>query len=185
MNSEIKKNIKADLHRLNPGDFSYRKFFRGLRSKGFKYLFFLRLKKHSNALIRFPATVMCWLLTYRYSFQIPHKTPIGKGFFIGHFGTIVISINARIGENCNIAHNTTIGAGRGKRAGAPQIGNFVWIGTGAVIVGNIKIDDNVLIAPNAFVNFDVPSNSVVIGNPGKIIPKKNPTHNYINNAWIS
>jgi serine O-acetyltransferase len=60
----------------------------------------------------------------------------------------------------------------------------VWIGTGAVLVGNIQVGPNVMIAPNAFVNFDVPPHSIVIGNPGKIISKQNPTKNYINNAWM-
>ncbi|MFY7814664.1 MAG: serine acetyltransferase, partial [Chryseobacterium taeanense] len=62
-----------------------------------------------------------------------------------------------------------------------RIGNNVWIGTNAVIVGGIVIEDDVLIAPGAYVNFNVPNNSIVIGNPGKIIPKENPCHNIINN----
>ena len=66
--------------------------------------------------------------------------------------------------------------------GAPLIGNKVWIGTGAVLTGNIRIGDNVLIAPNAFVNVDIPSNSIALGNPVKIIPKNNPTEEYINNG---
>lgn len=56
---------------------------------------------------------------------------------------------------------------------------MVWIGTGSVIVGNVKIGSNVLIAPNSFVNMNVPNNSLVIGNPAKIISKENPTDGYI------
>ena len=101
---------------------------------------------------------------------------------MGHFGSIVINKKAKIGDNCNIAHTITIGqANRGNTKGCPVIGNNVWIGTGSVIVGKIIIGDNVLIAPNTFVNGDVPSNSLVIGNPFKIIPKENPTEGYINN----
>ncbi|WP_138272484.1 LbetaH domain-containing protein [Parabacteroides merdae] len=48
------------------------------------------------------------------------------------------------------------------------LGNSVWIGPNAVIVEKINIGDNVLIAANSYVNFDVPSNSIVIGNPGRI-----------------
>ena len=70
----------------------------------------------------------------------------------------------------------------GKRAGAPVIGDFVWMGTNSVIVGGIKIGNDVLIAPGSFVNFDVPDNSLVIGNPGKIVPKDQPTKNYITNV---
>ena len=62
--------------------------------------------------------------------------------------------------------------------------DFVWIGTRSVLVGNIQIGTNVMIAPNSFVNFDVPSNSIVIGNLAKITSKESSTKNYINNAWI-
>ena len=73
---------------------------------------------------------------------------------------------------------------RGKNRGTPVIGDNVWIGTGSVIVGKIIIGSNVLIAPNAFVNMDVPSNSLVIGNPARIIPKDNPCESYIQNILI-
>lgn len=123
---------------------------------------------------------------FKYGFQIPVSTQIGSGFYIGHFGTIVINEKAKIGENCNIAHGVTIGqANRGKSKGCPIIGNKVWIGTGAIIVGKITVGSNVLIAPNSYVNFDVPDNSVVLGNPGKIIPKANATEGYINSCLES
>ena len=59
-----------------------------------------------------------------------------------------------IGDNCSITHNVTIvKTNRVSKKGCPVIGNEVWIGAGAVIVGKIIIGSNVLIAPNAFVNF--------------------------------
>ena len=67
----------------------------------------------------------------------------------------------------------------GKRAGSPKIGNCVFVGINATIVGGITIGDDVMIAPNSFVNFDVPSHSVVIGNPGVIHHKEDATSNYI------
>ena len=113
--------------------------------------------------------------------QIPYKTTIGEGFYIGHLGSIAINPNAKLGKNVNIAQGVTIGQeNRGKRVGAPTIGNNVWIGTNAVIVGNVTIGDDVLIAPLSFVNFDVPSHSIVVGNPAKIIHRDNATENYIN-----
>jgi len=108
MNFDIKKAIKSDLHRIYSGPFSYKKLIKGFGAKGFKYMFFVRLKRHSNPLISFPAKLMVWLLTYRYGFQIPSITPIGDGFFIRHFGSIVVSVNASIGKNCNIAHGCTL-----------------------------------------------------------------------------
>ncbi len=184
--SIITKDIRSDLYRVIPETFSPNNLIRGLRSKGFKFLLFYRLRKSNNKwIIRFFSKLMLRYFTHCYGFQIPEETKIGAGLFIGHFGTIVISANAVMGENCNIAHNVTIGAARGKRSGAPKIGNKVWIGTGAVIVGNISIGDNVLIAPNCFVNIDVPTQSIVIGNPAMIISKENPTKNYINNILNS
>ena len=101
---------------------------------------------------------------------------IGKGLIIGHWGRIVINGNAKFGNEIMITHNVTIGRDiRGKRAGTPTFGNNICIRTNSCIVGNIKIGDDVLIAPNTFVNFDVPSHSVVIGNPAKIHHKDKAT----------
>lgn len=113
--------------------------------------------------------------------QIPTATIIGKGFYIGHFGRIIINPNVKIGENVNVATGVTIGrTNRGKKMGVPTIGNQVWIGTNAVIVGNITIEDDVLVAPNSFVNIDVPAHSVVMGNPAQIYAKEYATEGYIN-----
>jgi serine O-acetyltransferase len=118
----------------------------------------------------------------KYGFQIYPETQIGDGFYLGHWGSLVINPNTKIGKNCNIAQGVTIGQqNRGKNTGIPVIGNEVWIGANAVIVGGVMIGNNVLIAPNSYVNFDVPSDSVVMGNPGKIYPKEDATEGYINN----
>lgn len=69
---------------------------------------------------------------------------------------------------------------RGSRRGCPTIGNTVYIGINAVIVGGITIGDDVVIGPGAYVNFDVPSHSVVIGNPGVIHTKEHATVGYVN-----
>lgn len=151
----------------------------------FRYLVFFRLankKKRGIVYVGFYIMFFLKLVSHKFGFQIPSNTNIGEGFYIGHFGVIVINDKAVIGKNCNVAHNITIGQiSTGIKAGCPCIGNSVWIGTGAVVVGKIIIGDNVLIAPNSFVNFDVPSNSLVIGNPGKVIRKTNPTEGYILN----
>lgn len=69
---------------------------------------------------------------------------------------------------------------RGSRKGVPTIGDNVWIGVNATIIGKITIGDDVLIAPNSYVNCDVPSHSVVFGNPCTIKPKVGATDGYIN-----
>ncbi len=118
----------------------------------------------------------------KYGFQIYPETEIGEGLYLGHWGMLVINPKTKIGKNCNIAQGVTIAqSNRGKRQGAPEIGDEVWIGPNAVVVGNIKIGRNVLIAPNAYVNTDVPENSLVLGNPAKIFSKEDATEGYINN----
>ncbi len=118
----------------------------------------------------------------KYGFQIYPETEIGEGLYLGHWGHLVINPKAKIGKNCNIAQGVTIGQqNRGKNEGFPVIGDEVWIGPNAVIVGGITIGNNVLIAPNAYVATDIPDNSVVVGNPSKWVNKENATEGYINN----
>lgn len=134
-----------------------------------------------------PVPALFWKIILRhyqikYGFQIYPETEIGEGLYLGHWGALVINPKAKIGRNCNIAQGVTIGQqNRGKNEGYPVIGDEVWIGPNAVIVGSISIGNNVLIAPNAYVNFDVPSDSMVMGNPGKIYPNTEATAGYINN----
>ena len=152
-------------------------------------LFCLKIYRKANyfhnkkrKILSFIYKVKLQKLMNKYNFNISANSNIGYGLYLGHNGTIIVNHEAKIGNNCNIGVGVTIGMeNRGTRVGCPVIGNNVWIGTNAVIVGKITIGDNVLIAPNAFVNFSVPSNSIVIGNPGKIFAKENAVENYINN----
>lgn len=121
-------------------------------------------------------------LKVKYGLQFNHTCKIGQGFYMAHYGNIIINTNVVIGENCNIAQGVTLGnTKRGKKVGNPRIGNRVWIGSNAVIVGGITIGNDVLIAPLSFVNFDVPDNAVVAGNPAKII-SFNGSEEYITNT---
>jgi len=156
---------------------------KGLSYPGFRYTFlFRKVTLHGKNSIRgFLYRFLLRRYRYRYGFEINIDAQLGPGFYLtSHCGTVVIG-PVTIGKNCNVGHGVTIGRGiTGERKGRPTIGDNVWIGTGAVLVGKIKIGHNVLIAPNSFVNFDVPENSLVIGNPGRIISKQNPTGDYIN-----
>ena len=148
---------------------------------GYRYTYFLRKCQGSNQRVQ----KLFWLFrlkicSYRFSIQIPAQTQIGRGFRIAHWGAIVVNPHVIIGENCTIAENVLIGNSQGKNSGSPIIGNSVNVGANAVIIGGITIGNDVLIAPGAFVNFDVPDNSIVIGNPGKIIKKESsPVAKYI------
>lgn len=105
---------------------------------------------------------------------------IDHGLIIGHAGPIIMNSNAVFNGNIMITHGVTVGRDiRGKRAGTPTFGHNVVLRANSVIVGNIKIGDDVLIAPNTFVNFDVPSHSIVIGNPATIHHRDNATEGHI------
>jgi serine O-acetyltransferase len=118
----------------------------------------------------------------KYGVDLGTSTKIGPGFIIRHTGGIAINGGAVIGKDVEILQGVTIGyARRGKRQGNPIIGDRVWIGSHATIVGNITVGNDVLIAPGAFVNFDVPDNSIVIGNPGRIVKKDNAVEGYVVN----
>jgi len=118
--------------------------------------------------------IIPWLklrnLKFKFGYDIPSETSIGKGFYIGHFGGIVITSKAIIGNNCNISQGVTIGySSRGKKKGYPKIGNNVYIGPGAVILGNISIGNNVAIGANAVVIDNIECNAVAVGNPAKVV----------------
>jgi serine O-acetyltransferase len=104
---------------------------------------------------------------------IPYTAQIGKDAEFLHAGLgVVIHGNAVIGEKATILHNVTIG-GRGKPQ-VPVIGNGVFIGAGAIILGDIMIGDNVKVGANALVLNSFPANSVVAGVPARIIKTLEP-----------
>jgi serine O-acetyltransferase len=105
--------------------------------------------------------------------EIHPGAKIGKGFFIDHGAGVVIGETAEIGDNCVLFHNVTLG-GTGKDRGKrhPTLGNNVFIGTGAILLGPIVIGDNVKIGANTFIinhHSIIPPNSTVVGIPGKIV----------------
>ncbi len=175
--------IQKDFYRESGKWLSTTQIWKKCFSPNLHFVYILRkAQKYKNTFI----LKSFWKLVVRhyqikYGYQIYPETEIGEGLYLGHWGALVINPNAKIGKNCNIAQGVTIGQqNRGKNEGYPVIGDEVWIGTNAVIVGGITIGNNVLIVPNSYVNFDVPSNSVVLGNPAKIIPNDEATKDYIN-----
>ncbi len=122
-------------------------------------------------------------LENRTGFSFEYNRSIGDGLIIGHWGKIVINGDVQFGNQLFLTHGVTIGRDiRGKRAGVPSLGNRVCIRTNSTVVGKIIIGNDVLIAPNTFVNFDVPDHSVVIGNPAKIHHRDNATEGHIPSA---
>jgi len=173
--------IAADLYR-HFGLKSTKGLLKGLSYPGFRYTYILRKVSMSRkrSVAAFFYKLLLRRYRFRYGFEINPDAIIGEGFYLTSHCSPVIIGPIKMGKNCNVSHSVTIGRGiAGERKGRPTIGDEVWIGPGSMIVGKITIGNDVLIAPNTFVNFDVPDHSIVIGSPGKIIAKENPTKEYI------
>lgn len=176
---EYRYLVLSDLYRIT-GNTRRTTLLRYLfRGESFRYNFWLRTCGYtrSNALLKYTVHPLAWFmhghLTYKLGISIPPGTRIGSGFYIGHFGGIVVSHKAVIGRNCNISQGVTIGrANRGRNKGYPVVGDNVYIGPGAVIAGNVRIGNNVAIGANCVVASDIPDDAVVAGVPGKVISQR-------------
>jgi serine O-acetyltransferase len=104
--------------------------------------------------------------------ELPCEVEVGNHFVIDHFGGIVISGYAKFGDNCRIRNGVVVGLKNIDDPCAPTIGNNVDIGSGAKLLGNIKIGNNVVIGANAVVLTDVPDNSIAVGVPAVIKKRK-------------
>ena len=109
-------------------------------------------------------------------FSVGHNTQIGPGLLLNH-GHVIIDGRTKIGALCSIAPFVTIGLDTGgpdsSHAG-PTIGRYVFVGTGAKILGGVTIGDNARIGANAVVMCDVPTNCTAVGVPARIIPHEHP-----------
>jgi serine O-acetyltransferase len=103
--------------------------------------------------------------------ELPCEVKLGRNFIIDHFGGIVISGYAKFGDNCRIRNGVVIGLRHVEDKRAPTIGDNVDIGTGAKLLGPIRIGNNVLIGANAVVMIDVPDNCIAVGVPAVVKPR--------------
>ena len=105
--------------------------------------------------------------------EIHPGAKIGRRLFIDHGMGIVIGETSTIGDDCTIYHNSTLGGtGKDKYKRHPDLGNHVMVGSGAKILGPIKIGNNVKIGANCVVLKDVPENSTIVGIPGDVVKLK-------------
>jgi len=104
--------------------------------------------------------------------ELPCEVTLGRRFIIEHFGGIIISGDAVFGDDCIVRNGVTVGLRHTLQRGSPVIGNRVDIGAGAKLLGPIRIGDDVAIGANAVVITDVPSNSIAVGVPARILPRQ-------------
>lgn len=154
-------------------------------SPGLNFMTVFRLTQHfrrSNRLLFYFFFFWLQRLKFKYGFDISYRTQIGKGFYIGHFGTVVIHGDTIIGDNCNISQGVTFGVSNtGSKIGVPKIGNNVFVGPGACIFGNVTIGNNVTIGANTVVTEDVPDFKTVLS-PVTTIIDKDLSASYIHNS---
>ncbi len=113
--------------------------------------------------------------------EIHPGAKIGKNLFIDHGMGVVIGETSEIGDNVTIYHNVTLGGSspsidserQRHEKRHPTIGNDVVIGSGAQIIGPIKVGNNSRIAANAVVVKDVPENATMVGIPAKAVKLEN------------
>lgn len=102
--------------------------------------------------------------------EIHPGAKIGRRFFIDHGMGVVIGETAEVGDSVTLYHGVTLGGTTWKKVKRhPTIGDNVVVGTGAKILGPIKIGDNTRIGANSVVVSEIPSNSIVVGIPGKVV----------------
>lgn len=109
-------------------------------------------------------------MSVKLGFSIP-EIVFGPGLAIVHYGTIVVNGNAKVDSNCQIYTDTNIGESGGL-AGAPTIGNIVYLAPGVKIYDNINIANNKAIAANACVNSSSQEENILLGGiPANFIKK--------------
>jgi serine O-acetyltransferase len=171
---ELKSFIVADFRRMSNSNSIATYFKYMLMNSSFKITFWFRvgsyLKEKRNIVHRLMYVIVYFIHKhnqYLTGIQLAFGTSIGKGLFFPHFSCIVISSSSKIGDNCTIFHGVSLGAIRGK--GDPHVGNNVVFATGAKILGNVTIGNDVFVGANSVVVKDIPDNAVVVGIPAKII----------------
>lgn len=134
---------------------------------GFHAIFFHRISHFLyKRKLYFLARLISQVARHITGIEIHPGAKIGRRLFIDHGMGIVIGETATIGNNCTIYHNSTLGGtGKDKHKRHPDLGNNVMVGSGAKVLGPIKIGNNVKIGANAVVLEDIPDNRTVVGIP--------------------
>lgn len=163
-------NFIKDYRCFTPSKFSKMTcFLRLIKNYELRFLYCLRAyQNHTGGVWR----ILLNHYRKKYGIEILCKD-IGPGLHLIHPWGITVNACSRIGENCTLFKGVTIGEIKyGSRNGFPTIGNNCILYANSTVCGNIHVGNDCIIAAGAFVNFDVPDNAIVIGNPGRIYQKR-------------
>jgi serine O-acetyltransferase len=188
---ELKNLIAADQHRYEARH-GFRDFLKQwIREGGFRFTVVMRLCAWLRAQwwSRYGLYhLMLWKhrrMQIRYGAYIEYACQIGGGLYLGHMCSIVTNVRCTIGDNCTLGHGVTIGKthDRSKHPGVPMIGDRVYLGCGAAILGGVRIGDDAVVAPNAVVISDVPAGAVVGGIPARVLSMEG-SAGYVSNVAL-
>lgn len=134
-------------------------------------------RSRRSALLRKPAMwlLILWrrLVQMATGISLPCTASIGPGLHIPHAGTIVLHARTVLGADCCLTQGVTIGvSGIGERRGVPRIGDRVYLAANAVVVGPIRVGDDVVVGANSLVNRDVPDHCTVLGVPAVVVNQR-------------
>lgn len=139
-----------------------------------KYEYFCNSTGFINRIMKIFYKLKFHRLGLKLGFSIPINV-FEPGLSIAHYGNIVVNKNCKIGKNCRIHEGVTIGA-TGGSIKAPKIGNNVFIGTGAKIIGDIELGNGIVIGAGSVVVSSFKENNITVaGVPAKKISNNDST----------
>ena len=183
-NHLVLTDLRADLRRylqLKPDGVDHLRTLRALaETQGVWALAVYRFGRWSNEAAPRPLRRACkaaYLVAFKAvevatGISLPAHARIGGGLYIGHFGGIIIHPDVVMGKRCSISQGVTIGVLGGERQGVPRLGNDVYIGAGAKVLGDIRVGDGAIIGANAVVLDDVPAGATAVGVPARIVKQR-------------
>jgi serine O-acetyltransferase len=119
--------------------------------------------------LKLPHSVAHELVRLAFGICLSAQARIGPGLYIGHSGGIWVAPGAVIGSECNLSPCVTLGIGGTVRRGAPVLGDRVWVGPKATVIGPVKVADGAVIGANSLVVSNVPEKGVAVGVPARVV----------------